>query len=132
MRHVPLRDIDDELLGLMFRWLGRIELPAGHTNKQSHERSSTWLRRLHEAFIAPLRSYLPREGKVVVAPFAYLHLLPLGAALNPATGRYAIDEYAPAFAPNLAALRVALDQVHRTQAANDSQTAERLLSVAYS
>jgi hypothetical protein len=131
MRHVPLRDIDDELLGLMFRWLMRIELPAGHTSKESYERSSKWLRQLHEAFIAPLRSYLPRKGKVVLAPFAHLHLLPLGAALNPATERYAIDEYALAFAPNLAALRVALDQVSRTKAAAGRQTPERLLSVAY-
>jgi hypothetical protein len=60
-----------------------------------------------------------------------LHLLPLGAALDRNTNRYAAEDYKLAFAPNLAALQVTLEQVRRRASSAHGQEEDQLLSVAY-
>jgi CHAT domain-containing protein/tetratricopeptide (TPR) repeat protein len=152
VQHVPLPAVNDEVLGRMLKWSVRIESPTGR-GRLSYES----LHRLHETSIAPLRDYVPSDGQVVLAPFADLHLLPLAAALDPVTGRYAAEDYTLAFAPSLSALRVLLERESRRDSkekvggissgwlaklrrafARDAgaystgrQTAESLLSVAY-
>ena len=51
-------------------------------------------------------------GAVVLAPFEQLHLLPLAAARNGASGRYVAQEYQLAFTPSLGALSVAWAACH--------------------
>ena len=129
VRYVPLPQVDDELLARMTRWTSRIESAIGR-HSLSYQALSEW----HHGAVAPLREHLP-QGAVVLAPFGPLHLLPLAAARDPATGRYLAQDYTLAFAPSLGALRVALQQASR-QPANAPAGAgprdlERLLSVAY-
>jgi tetratricopeptide (TPR) repeat protein len=125
VQRVNLYGIDEKLFDRILKWLVRIESPTGR-GKLSYEP----LRRLHEALFAPLRAHLPLDGAIVLAPFSHLHLVPLAAALDPATGRYAAEDYLLAFAPSLAALRVTLDQVRQASFA-DAPSVECLLSVAY-
>jgi len=125
IHHVPLPLVDDDLLERMANWMLRLEYPVGR-NRLSNVRLSEW----HDAVIAPLKAYLPRERPIVLAPFDVLHVLPLAAALNPHTRRYLAEDYQIAFAPSLSALCVAWDQAHRT--GNDRQTVpHHLLNVAY-
>jgi hypothetical protein len=126
MRRVPLLEVNDKLFSQLSMWLEWVEAQRG-----LGPLSYGPLRRLHEALIKPLR--LQPDGVIVMAPFGKLHLLPLGAALEPSSGRYAAEDYKLSFAPSLAALRVTLEQGRRKKKAGrvDGQPAQRLLSVAY-
>ena len=123
--HIRLSGVD-EVEEDMLGWLEEIESPYGR-NEWSYDS----LRNLHQAVIAPLGYHLPRGGAVVLAPFSWLHLVPLGAALDPATSRYAAEDYLLQFTPNLAALRVALDQESRQDASSGEEPYRKLLGVAY-
>jgi len=68
---------------------------------------------------------------VVLAPFGPLHLLPLGAARNPITQCYAVDEYRLSLAPSLVALHIIEQETHRRHHGNKQTTATHLLNVAY-
>jgi CHAT domain-containing protein len=125
VHHVPLPLLDGNLLNRMVTWMVRLESPAGR-NQLSDLQLSEW----HDAVIAPLERYLPKEQPVVLAPFGVLHILPLAAARHPQTGRYVVEDYQITLAPSLSALRAVSDQVQRI--GRDGQVIpHRLLSVAY-
>lgn len=126
VRYIPLPDVGDNLLQRMVNWMARLELGEGR-NRLGEKRLVEW----HAALIAPLQEHLSRERPVVLAPFGVLHLLPLAAARESATGRYAGEEYTLAFAPSLSALRTALEQTRRGGRHDDRPVPHRLLSVAY-
>jgi CHAT domain-containing protein len=126
VQHVSLPIVDEVLLQRMTDWLEWIRSPAGRNNL-----SYKPLGQLHEALIAPLRDYLPASKPVYLAPFSWLHLLPLGVAIDPASDRYVAEDYRLAFAPSLAALRVMIDQHHRPDIPARQLTKGRLLTVAY-
>jgi len=124
--HVTLPALNHDLLVSMFQWRGWLRRP-----KMRGPGSYGPLYDLYDAVIAPLRPYLPAGGRVVLASFSWLHLLPLGVARDRETGRYASDEYTLGFSPSLAALKVAREQASRTAVSPDAQNGERLLGVAY-
>jgi hypothetical protein len=125
LRYISLSGVD-EITEDMLWWLEEIESPYGR-----NELSYDSLHRLHEAVIGPLSDHLPQGGVVILAPFTWLHLVPLGAAIDPRTGHYAADDYLLGFTPNVAALRVALDQQARQDGSSGEQAYENLLDVAY-
>ncbi len=125
VQHVPLPGVDEnrkKILG----WLEDVE-----SSNWNNKWSLLSLRSLHKAVIAPLSDHLPAGGAVVIAPFSWLHLVPLNAALDPATERYATDDYLLGLTPNLAALRVTLDQQARQDHAEEEEAYANLLGVAY-
>jgi CHAT domain-containing protein len=83
----------------------------------------------YTAVIAPLQASLPAGGKVILAPAGALHLLPIGAARNPASKQYVCDEYTLAYVPSLAALAVAQQQASKPRP--PAPTDRDLLCVAY-
>ena len=125
IRRISLPGVD-EIAEDILEWLQDVESPYGR-NEWSYDS----LRGLHEAVIAPLGDHLPPGGAVVLAPFSWLHLVPLSAALDPKTGRYAADDHLLGFTPNLAALRVALDQESRQDDSAGEKGYRKLLDVAY-
>ncbi|MDP9350195.1 MAG: CHAT domain-containing protein [Chloroflexota bacterium] len=126
VKHVSLPAVNNDLLKSMFQWRRWLR---GPTLRGSGSYSPLY--DLYDAVIVPLRPYLPTGGRAVLASFSWLHLLPLGAARDRHTGRYASDEYTLSFAPSLAAIKVAREQASRTAVSSDVQDGERLLGVAY-
>ena len=121
MHYVPLLQMDDQrLLEEANDWLKAIQNPRGR-NKLSY----LFLHEVHQVLIAPLQQHLPMGQAVVLAPFSWLHLLPLGAACS--KGNYINQVYDLALAPSLSALRMAWQEARQSS----WQKAERLLSVAY-
>jgi CHAT domain-containing protein len=118
---------EDDLLERMARWFNRLRLPAG-----KNDASLLALRRLYHAIIEPLTPHLPPNGRLVLAPFSWLHQLPLGATQNSLDLRYLAETYELAVAPSLAALRVQLDQRRlRDRGGSERGRRSRLLGVAY-
>jgi len=126
VNHVPLPGVNDDLRERMLGWVARIESPAGR-GKLSYGP----LRQLHTAAIAPLRDYLPAGEAAFLGPFSWLHLVPLGAALDPVSGRYAANDYRIAFTPSLAALRVVVEQADQKGIPAEHSKSESLLNVAF-
>jgi tetratricopeptide (TPR) repeat protein len=123
---VSLPLLTDSLLDHMLNWLTNIENRFYH-NKLTLGKP---LYDLYDAVIAPLRMYLPMAGRVVLAPFWRLHLLPFAAARDRTTDNYAADDYLLSFTPSLSALAAAYAE--RKKQATHKREIEHLLSVAYS
>ena len=95
------------------------------------------LSRWYQAVIAPLnlpaRSGAERASEggaaVLFAPFGPLHLLPLAVAREPKSKRYVCQDHQLAFAPSLAALKVAYGS--RTNGKRQAKSWQRALLVAY-
>lgn len=125
VRHIDLPQVGDHLLVEAGYWLERI-----HELYFRNELSYTFLRRLHEALLAPLAPHLPVGGRVMLAPFSWLHLLPLASAVIGESGQSVGQRYNLAFIPSLGALKVVWAQVRLDQS-DDDRSLNRLLSVAY-
>ncbi len=117
VHHISLPRLDDALLGRMGGWLARVGDPQAH-NALGTRALETW----HEAVLTPVRPQLRADWPTVLAPFGLLHLLPLGAARDPVSGRYAAEEYVLALAPSLSALRVAWEQARRQEVLETAET----------
>src|SRR5215216_415344 len=126
VHYVALPRVDDELQERMLRWVVRIRSPAGRGRL-----SYGSLHRLHEALIAPLRDHLSSDTAIFLAPFSWLHLVPLGAALHPTTGHYAAEDFQLAFIPSISALRVVVERAHRRGELVEQPASVTLLVAAY-
>ena len=127
IHHITLPNVNDKLLTRMQRWTTRIESRSGR-GLLSYKILEEW----YEAIITPLQDYLPQREKIILAPFGTLHLLPLVAARNPDTKRYAIQDYHLTFIPNLGALHIALEQAQKsTEKQRTEVLSEQLLNIAY-
>lgn len=96
--------------GAARRWvLKQLGLPRPALSKAEQRRQAAeWDRRLaeaYDAFIRPLRDYLPAVGgQLVIAPTRALHGVPFQALCYPDDAgklRYLCDDYAMTFAPSL-------------------------------
>ena len=85
-KYAPLPLLTDELLTDLLALVSRIA-----SRIERCPLSYRCLNALHEAVITLLRAFLPPEGRLILGPFGPLHLLPLAAARDPQTQRYAID-----------------------------------------
>lgn len=132
VRQVPLPELGAEFLARMRRWVRAVEQPAGR-GRLSYKP----LDELYQAALTPLGLDGPPAGPLVLAPFGSLHLLPLAAARDPGSGRYAAEQRTLAFAPSLSALHVALQQLKSADAMGRERARAaagrplRLLTVAY-
>ena len=123
IRHVPLPDVDKELLAEIECWTSDIESRFAR-GQLSYQPLYEW----YSELIQPLA--LPKASSLVVAPFGALHRMPFTALRQAKDKPYLAEQYRLFLVPNLGALRVALDQQRRNKP-NMSQQAEHLLSVAY-
>jgi CHAT domain-containing protein/tetratricopeptide (TPR) repeat protein len=122
---VPLPLVTDQMLRRMAVWTIRLDHVEG--------RGPITLGRLHEwhdAVLAPLDGKLARDRPVVLAPFGILHVLPMAAALDRASQRYAAEIYQIGFAASLSVLNVAQQQARRA-GTDRPGTPQQLLNVAY-
>ncbi|MGB1250896.1 MAG: CHAT domain-containing protein, partial [Candidatus Promineifilaceae bacterium] len=124
IEHVLLPELDNsQLLDWAVSWLKSIE-----TRAYRHTLHRRLLPALYRAAIAPLISHLPNAaGHVLLAPFHWLHLMPLSATLA-----YCDPDatWAAAFMPSLGAFKVLHTQMQRDETAV-WQAPQNLLSIAY-
>lgn len=123
IQHVPLPKLNGELLERMENWRNNVHLLSGRTLVRQRR-----LTALYEAAVAPLRLKLERV-RVIIAPFAELHLLPLSAAYDSENESYFAQQHTLSYVPSLTALHV-LNQEHKP-AESSTNTFKQLLSVAY-
>ena len=82
---------------------------------------------LYTAVFAPLVPFLSPEKPLVIAPFGWLHRIPLGLAQDPKSGEYICNRYQISFAPSLSALWV----VHKEWQKRETTGEERALVVMH-
>ena len=86
------------------RWV--TELKVSRYNPPYEEPLTEVWQGLYRAVFAPLVPFLSPEKPLVIAPFGWLHRIPLGVAQDE-QGEYVCDRYQVSFAPSLSALWVA-------------------------
>ena len=122
---VPLPDVD-ETLPKALSLMATLENPDARTAKTFFY----MLRDLYQALVAPLEARLPEPGgRLILAPFGALHLLPLAAARHPETQRYLSEVYRVRVAPSLGTLQAMAQE--RARHEGEEAPELELLAVAY-
>ena len=116
----------------VFWWIEAMELSMGDAFNMVEVKELLY--NLHKKLIAPLKHLLPDNGPLVIAPAAWMHLMPFQIAYDAATARYLVEDYSLTFTPSLAALRALYQQQkNRANTTSDAGVAsQNLLSVVYS
>lgn len=99
-----------ELAALPMRGLGLMAI--------TRDDKSAW-RDLYRTLIEPVRSRMPKTGRLTIVPHGPLFQLSF-AALQTAAGRYLVEDYEISYAPSISVLEFTS---HRQQAANANATA---------
>jgi CHAT domain-containing protein len=107
------------------RWV--TELKVSRYNPPYEEPLTEVWRGLYTAVFAPLVPFLSPEKPLVIAPFGWLHRIPLGLAQDPKSGEYICNRYQISFAPSLSALWV----VHKEWQKRETTGEERALVVMH-
>jgi CHAT domain-containing protein len=121
---IPLSGVES-LANIMLRYLPDLSLFDGRNPNLIN-----LLQRLHAIFIEPLLPYLPMDNKrLMIAPYGLLHLLPLGAALNPHTEHYLAEDCTLRIVPSLGTIDAIIREAQKNQ--DDGDLPYELLAVAY-
>ena len=123
--HIPLGEIDS-LVERGVRLVNNLD----NLYVRMSQALTAFLGELYQGLFAPLEDALPAAGgRLIMAPFGGLHLLPLSAACNPETECYLAESYQLRIVPSLGTLAALQREVEKVRLSAPAEL--DLLSVAY-
>src|SRR5262245_43817991 len=114
---VPL----SKLTGLATDYLAQISRPDGRDNQRWRQKAED----LYDVLLKPVASLVEPNKQICVVHATILNLLPFGALISRATGRYLIEDYLPSYAPSASLFVLCAEEANR----KSGQLPEHLLSV---